>query len=75
MNSICEIVRVNILGLVTTSWTYSTCANYCAQNHVILMKMVKNVILCFKNDIKLMVFQYLLIKLNFYVEELTAVTY
>ena len=23
MNSICEIVRFNILGWVTTSWTYS----------------------------------------------------
>ena len=29
MNSICEIVRFNILGWVTTSWTYSTIMIMC----------------------------------------------
>ena len=31
MNSICEIVRFNILGWVTTSWTYSSIFSFATQ--------------------------------------------
>ena len=31
MNSICEIVRFNILGWVTTSWTYSSIFSFTTQ--------------------------------------------